>query len=157
MLRKGGYDMPPRYPRRTTYVVLTLVPALLAGPSIAQELFVYPQKGQSSDQQQRDEFESYKWAKSESGVDPSAPPAQRDRGQRAGSTLGGAARGAALGAAVGAIAGDAGKGAAAGGAVGGVAGRRRGKQAEQQAQAGERNAYQRAFAACMEGRGYTVR
>jgi hypothetical protein len=62
-----------------------------------------------------------------------------------------------MGAAVGAIAGDAGKGAAAGAAVGGVRGRRSGIAREQHAAAAERNAYDRAFAACMEARGYTVR
>ena len=65
--------------------------------------------------------------------------------------------GAALGAGVGAIAGDAGKGAAAGAVVGGVAGRRRSMAAQQQQQEATRSAYDRAFAACMEGRGYTVR
>jgi hypothetical protein len=41
--------------------------------------------------------------------------------------------------------------------VGGVGGRRRGR-AEQQAAAAEvQDAHVRAFSACMEGRGYTVR
>jgi hypothetical protein len=62
-----------------------------------------------------------------------------------------------MGAAVGAIAGDAGKGAAAGAVVGGVAGRRRGIQENQAAAAQTQDTYYRAFAACMEGRGYTVR
>jgi hypothetical protein len=62
-----------------------------------------------------------------------------------------------MGAAVGAIAGDAGKGAAAGAVVGGARGRRGSMAAQQQQQAASSNAYDRAFAACMEGRGYTVR
>ena len=69
----------------------------------------------------------------------------------------GAAKGAAVGAGVGAIGGDAGKGAAAGAAVGGVAGRRGSKMNKQAAQAETANSYQRAYAACMEGRGYTVK
>jgi len=90
----------------------------------------------------------------------------------------GAGRGAALGAVGGAIAGDAGKGAAAGAAMGGLAGgfRRRDERKQQYAQqqymqqqsvqqqqyaqqAGQQNqraAYQRAMAACLQGRGYTV-
>jgi outer membrane protein with glycine zipper len=121
------------------------------------ELFVYPQKGQSSDQQNKDSYECYDWAKAQSGVDPGQPPPPAQPGQHARGTVGGAARGAALGAGVGAIAGDAGKGAAAGAVVGGVRGRRQSKAAQQQQQQTTRNAYDRAFAACMEGRGYTVR
>ena len=78
--------------------------------------------------------------------------------------LGGAARGAFGGAAIGAIAGNAGKGAAIGAVVGtmGGAGRAHANQAaaQQQAQANREqqlNTYTRAQAACLEGRGYTVR
>src|ERR1700719_1800527 len=81
--------------------------------------------------------------------------------------LKGAARGAALGAVGGAITGNAGKGAAAGAAMGGVAGgfRRRDERRQQagqqhaNAQAADnngRNSYNRAMAACLQGRGYTV-
>jgi type IV secretory pathway VirB10-like protein len=98
----------------------------------------------------------------------------------------GAGRGAALGAIGGAIAGDAGKGAAAGAAIGGVGGairkrdtqRERQQQYEQQVSAEQRqyqqqvssqrqqydakirslrSDYNRAFAACMEARDYTVK
>jgi len=83
----------------------------------------------------------------------------------------GAAGGAALGAVGGAIGGDAGKGAAIGAAVGGLFGgmrRLRAQEEQQQAQAsyaaqqqgalaqGHAN-YNRAFSACMAGRGYIVR
>jgi len=104
-----------------------------------------------------DAYECYNWAKAQSGVDPGAPPPPAQPGQRARGAVGGAPRGAALGAAVGAIAGDAGKGAAAGAVVGGVHGRRRSMAAQQAQQQATRSAYDRAFAACMEGRGYTVR
>jgi hypothetical protein len=70
--------------------------------------------------------------------------------------------------AIGAIAGDAGKGAAIGAVAGGLAGRRAGKQAQaqqnQQAQAGAakteqemKNSFVKAFSACMEGKGYTIK
>lgn len=138
------------------WVVLAAMVAL-AGRASAAGLFVYPQKGQSTEQQNKDSYECYGWAKAQSGVDPGAPPPPAQPGQHAGGTVGGAARGAALGAAVGAIAGDAGKGAAAGAVVGGARGRRRSVEARHAQQQTTRNAYDRAFAACMEGRGYTVR
>ena len=84
-----------------------------------------------------------------------------------GSAVRGAARGAAAGAAIGAIAGDAGTGAAIGAVAGGLGGRRAriaGDQAEQQknqqaaeAQSKElKNNFNKAFSACMSGKGYTV-
>ena len=118
--------------------------------------YVYPQKGQSAEQQQKDDAECRQWATQQSGGSPSAAPQANPQARRRG-TVGGAARGAAGGAAIGAIAGDAGKGAAVGAAVGGVHGRRQAKQQEQAAAAGAQDAYARAYGACMEGRGYSVK
>ena len=131
--------------------------AWAVAPICAQQQFVYPQKGQSLQQQDIDTAECTRWAKAQSGVDPNAPKQPEQAGAHARGALGGAAKGAALGAAVGAIGGDAGKGAGAGALVGGVAGRRRSKQQKQAAQAGATDSYQRAFAACMEARGYSVK
>ncbi len=133
--------------------------ALMTAAAFAQspQLFVYPQKGQSQQQLDIDTAECQRWAKTQSGIDPNAPPAPGQPGQHARGALGGAARGAGLGAAIGAIAGDAGKGAAAGAVAGGVAGRRQAKIAQQAKQAEATSSYERAFAACMEGRGYTVK
>jgi hypothetical protein len=134
-------------------------------------LYVYPSKGQSQQKQKEDEFECYKWAVSQSGIDPlnlpkvEAPPPQTGP---TGSGVVGAAKGAAAGAAIGAIAGDAGKGAAIGAVAGGLAGRRQGnqaqeqanKQAEQQAAAQEqamKDSFKKAFSVCIEGKGYTVK
>ena len=140
--------------RRVVHGVTALgIGLALVVSAMAADLFVYPQKGQSPEQQNEDSNECYNWARSQSGVDPGAPPAQARVGQHTRGAVGGAARGAG----VGAIAGDAGKGAAAGAVVGGVAGRRRSMAAQQQQQEATRSAYDRAFAACMEGRGYTVR
>jgi hypothetical protein len=130
---------------------------LAGGQVLAQQLFVYPQKGQSQQQQDIDTAECTRWAKGQSGIDPNAPKQQEQVGTHARGTAGGAAKGAAVGAAVGAIGGNAGKGAAAGAVVGGVAGRRGSKRNMQAAEADTTNTYQRAFAACMEGRGYTVK
>jgi hypothetical protein len=134
-------------------------------------LYVYPSKGQNQQKQKEDEFECYKWAVSQSGIDPlnlpkvEAPPPQT--GPTGGAVVG-AAKGAAAGAAIGAIAGDAGKGAAIGAVAGGLAGRRQGKQAqaqanqqaEQQAAAQEqamKDSFKKAFSVCIEGKGYTVK
>lgn len=142
---------------------------LCAGPALAADVYIYPDKGQSKAQQEKDNYECYNWAKQQTGFDPmarptatSAPPQQRSRG-----ALGGAARGAAGGAIGGAIAGDAGKGAAIGAAVGGLFGGMRRRQEHREYQQWEsqqaaqynqrRSEYNRAFGACMSGRGYTVR
>ena len=96
-----------------------------------------------------------------------------------GSGAKGAAGGAAAGAAIGAIAGDAGEGAAIGATAGAVRGRRQGRKAQKQAEEQQKNAeaqqqqqaqanaqaqtaetkntYSKAFSACMEGKGYSVK
>lgn len=71
-----------------------------------------------------------------------------------------AARGAAVGAVGGAIGGNAGKGAAIGAATGALVGgmrRRDERRAAEASQAQASDAYNRAYAACLEGRGYTVK
>jgi YmgG-like glycine-zipper protein len=155
---------------RSVILVAILFVFLASTPVIAQQQIIYPAEGQSAEQQQKDEAECYTWAKEQTGYDPvqatqyAAPPPQQSVG---GERLGGAARGAAGGAAIGALAGNAGKGAAIG-AVGGTllgGGKRRSKDAEnqqamenqQQAIAQQQQNYQRAYTACFEGRGYTVR
>ena len=137
-----------------TLRAIALVSLFAATVVSASGPFVYPQKGQSQAQQDQDGAACQRWAQSQTGITPGAQPPPRTNPRR---TVGGAARGAGMGAAVGAIAGDAGKGAAAGAVVGGVAGRRRGIQENQAAAAQTQDTYFRAFAACMEGRGYTVR
>lgn len=134
-------------------------------------LFVFPSNDQSKEQQDADEMACYRWAKDQSGVDPMNPPevtaAQVDRSAD-GTAIVGAAGGAAAGAAIGAIAGDAGQGAAIGAVVGGLRGRRAkvaGDQRQQQAnnaaaaakQEELMNNFKKAFSACMEGKGYTVK
>ena len=131
------------------------------------EVFVYPSKGQTKEQQEQDEFSCYKWAKEQTGFDPTQPvqqPAGTPPPQNA--AVKGAARGAAIGAIGGAIGGDAGKGAAIGAGVGAAGGTMRRRHAEQQQAVAQQKAkdaynadvagYKRAFSACMTGRGYTV-
>ena len=152
-----------------------------------QQLFTYPAKGQSPEQQSRDRYECHSWAVQQTGFDPSNPnmaraaptpmPAPPPAEPQQGGLLRGAGRGAALGAVGGAIAGNAGKGAAIGAATGALFGgmRRRAQKRRQQsaqrqyqaqmqhweaqnrrAAAGQRNNYNRAMAACLQARGYSV-
>ena len=158
-------------------IAVSLVALFVAVSARAQDQFIYPAKGQSAEQQEKDKYECYGWAKNNSGFDPmavprtsSAPPPARTASV-AGNAVGGAAGGAALGAAAGAIAGGkAGKGAAIGAASGGMlmgmgaagqnqkasADRRAWEQREAASYANNRSKYDRAFTACMTGRGYTV-
>jgi hypothetical protein len=159
-----------RFPRSCKLVLLVVMIALsgfLPVLTRAQnnQMYVYPAKGQSPEQQNKDQYECHSWAVQQTGFDPSKaypsnpnsldpqPSSQRP-------LLKGAGRGAAMGAVGGAIAGNAGKGAAAGAAVGGMAGgfRRRDERKQQQAaqrqQAQAQNSqaagYQRAMAACKD-------
>ncbi|MBC5773645.1 hypothetical protein H8S95_06190 [Pontibacter sp. KCTC 32443] len=136
-------------------------------------LYVYPAKGQSNEQQQKDESECYNWAIQQTGLNPANMPkvqgAAPTETSSTGEALKGGAAGAAAGAAIGAIVGGgAGEGAAIGGITGVIAGRRRGKKqekAEQQqiqasvsAQEQENwSRYIRAFSGCIEGKGYTIK
>lgn len=156
-------------------LALLAISLLLTGPVLGSDAFIYPNKGQSQQQQEKDQAACYNWAKQKSGFDPmaqptaSAPPPSAE--PPVGGVLRGGARGGVVGLAVGAIAGNAGKGAAIGAAAGGLLGgmrRRDHAMREEQAQnqwANQQAAnyqqhranYNRAFGACMEGRGYTVK
>lgn len=158
---------------QTTPLPTTLDPSKMTYNQISQslKLFVYPSKGQSQDKQKADEFECYKWAMEQSGIDPMNMPKTEAAPKQEGPTgagVGGAAKGAAVGAALGSINGNAGEGAAAGAIVGGLAGRRKGKQVQaQQNQQAEATAtatdqakidsFKKAFSVCIEGKGYTIK
>jgi hypothetical protein len=151
----------------TTAIVVGLVACALMSAAQA-EIYVYPKPGQSQDAFQKDQYECHNWAKQQTGFDPAAPPqtAAAPPPQQGGAVHG-AARGAAVGAVGGAIAGDAGKGAAVGAAVGGTSGamrqnrnNRASAQASQQAQSQQQAAYgnyEKAYATCLAGRGYSVK
>ncbi len=158
--------------------VSSFVMAILVVPSVAplaQDVYAYPNKGQSQDQQQQDQFECFKWSKQQSGFDPmavptaSAPPPQ-DRSTGPG-LLGGAAVGTGAGAIGGAILGGSAKkgallGGLAGGLFGGMKSQKGNKKNQQSRQDWERqqsaqyqqgrNNYNRAYSACMTARGYTI-
>jgi hypothetical protein len=158
-------------PRSTTLIQGLSALALLVFnvPAFAQEPFVYPAKGQSPEKMATDKAQCQAWATQQTGFDPmraamtqTAPSQQTSRG----GALKGGAKGAAAGAAIGAIAGNAGEGAAIGAAAGGFRGlarRRQQQQAEQQTEAQQAqahsqqvNAFQRAYGACLKGRGYSI-
>jgi uncharacterized protein YcfJ len=160
-------------------VPATIVALLAIAPALAQQNFVYPSRGQSPQQQQKDEYECHQWAVQQTGYDPTRPPQQQaaapvssqPAGPAPGSGAQGAVKGAVVGGLIGGIGGRGGEGAAVGAVVGGVAARQRSKQQQQQQQQYEQqqaaqqaaaanaagpNAYNRARAACLSGRGYTV-
>ena len=139
-------------------------------PVLAQELIILPARGQGEEQMEQDKYTCYQWAKKETGFDPMEVPKATEPPPKEEPKKGGVLRGAAGGAIVGGIidgSDGAKKGAAAGGVVGGV---RRGRQSRAEEQKMEqweqdqaaiysqkRNTYNRAYSACLEGKGYTVK
>ncbi len=143
--------------------------AVSASPASKIGIFAYPQKNQTPQQQAQDESACYTSAQQQTGIDPTAPPpiSPEANKKKAGGAKG-AAGGAAGGAAIGAIAGDAGTGAAIGATVGAVRGRRQQRKANQQAeqqakqqaqgqQQQKLDTFRRAFSACMDSKGYSVK
>ena len=161
--------------KKTFLILIVSIGMVLPVASWGQELVIYPAKGQSAQQMEKDKAECYSWAKAQSGFDPMQPPspttAPPQQTEPRSGAVRGAVRGALLGTAVGAITGDVGKGAAIGAASGGLLGgmRRRDQEAQQRAAKEQwarqeasqyqqkRASYLKAFSACMEGRGYTVK
>ena len=157
----------------TAFIGIAQTPAPAPKTSFAKSLgiYVFPAKDQDQATQDKDDAACYKWAVEQSGVDPINPPkveAEKVDTSPDGTAVVGAAKGAAAGVAIGAIAGDAGKGAAIGAVAGGLAGRRAKKvgdaqqqQANNQAaankQAAMTDSFKKAFTACLEGKGYTVK
>jgi hypothetical protein len=137
-------------------------------------VYVFPGKDQKPEQQAADEQACYSWAVQQSGVDPlnftPTTPQAVETGPD-GSVVAGAAKGAIGGAIVGGIANpyhhDGGAAAAGAvlGAMGGAAkkAKRDAQKQQQAAQAASANdqaridAFKRAYSACLEGKGYTVK
>jgi YMGG-like Gly-zipper len=127
---------------------------------------IYPSQGQSIEHQAQDEATCRSWAQQQTGFNPAYGPAYVGSSPGGGEVARGAAGGALLGVVGGAIGGNAGKGAAIGAGVGATSGllrknsrQRSNEQAQRQAnnQYNQQLAgYNRAFGACMQGRGYVV-
>jgi hypothetical protein len=155
--------------KRLVQIAMNLAVVFFATTVWAQKPIVYPAKGQSAQQQTKDDSACYAWAKQTTGIDPAVvastpPPQQTGPAVGGGERVKGATRGALGGAAIGAIAGDAGQGAGIGAVVGTAVGGRRARQnrdaQNEQAVAQQQNlmdTYYRAYGACMEGRGYTIK
>ena len=165
MIRFGGF-----------FIILILITSLTGGTGYTQELIIFPAQGQSDEQMDKDKYDCYNWAKKETGFDPmlvptasAPPPKQKETKASAGrGAVGGALLGAGLGKVTG---GSAKKGAVVGGVGGAVVGGSRkagteeeNKKANQQwanEQTAEykqkRSTYNRAYSACLEGKGYTVK
>ena len=155
-------------------MIVSFVVVAVAEDASAQSLssslgvVAYPSKGQSATQQNKDEGECFAWAKQQTGIDPmavaSAPTQESGPATGGGERVRGAARGAAGGAMIGAIAGNAGKGAAIGAVGGTLLGGHRARQNKEarqqqaeQAKGASIQQFNKAFAVCMEGRGYAVK
>jgi uncharacterized protein YcfJ len=159
---RGGFVRPMKHMH--SIIVLAAL-ACLSFPASAQNPIAYPAQGQSAEQQSRDGSECYAWAQQSTGINPATAAAQPVQGYApTGQRLAGAARGALGGAAIGAIAdGEAGKGAAIGAVVGTMAGGRQARRQQavnqtmaQTQQSQVASTYYRAYAACMQGRGYAI-
>src|SRR4030095_2581294 len=147
---------------------LLLLAATLASTAGAQQ-YVFPAKGHTPEKQKADEAERYTGPVQQPGFDPAKPPpataAAKPPTTATGTTPGAGARGAAKGAVVGeVVGGDAGTGAA----VGAMAARSQSRkqnaaaansaQQQQQAATSQQQAgFAKARAACLEGKGYTVK
>ncbi|MDO9596088.1 MAG: hypothetical protein Q7J47_00050 [Azoarcus sp.] len=144
-------------------MIAEVVTALVAASQVQAAPIVYPSKGQSAQQQQKDDRECHAWAKSTTGIDPAAvaatPAPEPTPAVGGGERVAGAVRGAVIGGILGGGDGAA-KGAGVGVVVGGAHARsnQRSKQAQDQARQQDKiNTFNRAHSACMEGRGYTIR
>jgi len=160
------------------YLAIGLLIVLFpSGLVLAQDMIVFPAEGQSEEQMEKDKHKCYIWAKEQSGFDPMALPTATSPPPEQKAGRGGAVKGAAAGAAIGyttrrIVKGKSdSKGATAGAVTGGLLGGMRQssqRQADQKAQqqweqqqatqyAHNRNTYNRAYSACLEGKGYTVK
>ena len=168
--------------KRTGFVVLVVFLAMVLNAHAAGlETYAFPQKGQTVEQQKQDEGYCTTWAKDQTGLDPAfiqykkqEALAEQQTAQEAGQPRRGrnllrtAATGAALGGINNSMDDGAGKGATMGAAV--AVSRNRAQAQEQAAQGAVNSAnaqaqnveedsqkYLRAYGACMEGKGYSIR
>ena len=142
-------------------IVRLLIAAVFVGAmndAIGAEMFAYPKKGQSHEQQQADQQYCETWADQQAGSISSSPGGQSSPSRER--MRGGPLRGAMRGRMIGEAAGESNAGTMGGGMGGGMIRRRieqkRAEEESRPAYHGKTDAHNRAFKACMEGRGYTV-
>jgi len=168
-----------------TAIILTIVLSSTVIINVKAQQFVFPQNGQSAEQQQQDEYSCHSWAVTQTGVDPTqgqtkvAPtepvPDPVPQGAKRGSGIRGALGGAAAGAIIAEVGGnDVSNGAAKGAAIGAVSSRRQSRkaataQANEQQQAAQQQTvqaqqvsneqsvnYNKARNVCLDAKGYSV-
>ena len=160
---------------RVSFLPLVLMVTVIFGlgavmsSAVNAQMYVYPAKGQSKEQQSKDEYSCHQWAVQQTGFDPtkSQQAAQTQSSGSSGDVVKGSAGGALLGLAIGSLAGEAGAGAAIGAGAGALFGGlrkhdkdKRAEAANQQAQAqyqAQMDRYNQAKRACLEGKGYSVK
>jgi hypothetical protein len=157
--------------RRSVRFLAGIMLSSVSVVALSAQPIIYPARGQSAERQQIDTQECHAWAQRTTGVDPVAVAEQMAYApapeQQRGGLLRGAGGGALFGTMVGGVAGGHwGEGAGVGALVGsmgmGMRMRRERQQAAmqqegmQQQASGQLATYNRAVAACMTGRGYTV-
>jgi uncharacterized protein YcfJ len=160
--------------------------AIVGAAAVAQDMYVYPAKGQSEQQLSTDRYQCHRWAVAETNFDPTdlgeaGPPRTVRVPVPDNKAAGATGKGAIAGALAGAVLGhgddkfkNTAIGAAVGAAVGGAVEANGEMKAQDQARdeareraddmkrtkaekAMRRANYRRALTACLEGRGYTVR
>jgi len=96
--------------RINRFLIILFFPVFIAGTAVAQDFMIYPAKGQSQEQMEKDKFECYSWAKEQTGFDPmetpkatEPPPTKQAKSSTAGGAVKGGAGGGLVGAGVGAI------------------------------------------------------
>lgn len=160
-----------------------LIPGIaLSNQSLASSLdvFVFPQEGQSSEEQSKDQATCYSWAVDQSGNDPFELNKQLKNQQTSGSKAqqqanqsvrGAGAKGAARGAALGVLIEDDHEGAEKGAVAGALLARRKAKRekrntkkaaqkaTENQTAATEQQieSFRKAFSVCLEAKDYLVK
>ena len=151
--------------RGATFAAATVM--LMSGTALSQ-MYIYPSEGQSAEQQSKDETTCREWATKQTGIDPdnlNIPQAAPKDSTDAGKTVAGStAVGGAIGGLGGSMGGQFGKGAAVGALVGAIGGmvktqmdHSNQRKSQDQQKQDLLNQYNRAFRACIEGKGYTVR
>jgi hypothetical protein len=148
-------------------------------PPPSPDVFFYPLHGQGAEQQDRDRYDCYLWARQRTGFDPSRLPSSQPAPRVVAvpppgyDTAVGAATGAVIGAAV-SQPWHTGEGAAIGAVAGAVIGAASDAARQQQAEQAQARydqarsrrdaeieatvqSYRRAMQACLEARGYAVR
>lgn len=146
--------------------IAVLIGGMLFAPLLAAKQYVFPAKGQKPEVQAADEASCSQWAIQQSGYNPAAA-APAPAATTAPPARGGAVKGAAVAAGVAKISDNdasdaAGAGAAAGLVVQRSANRKAAQQQEEQVKAttadqdAKLKEFEKANAACLTGKGYTV-